>query len=758
MRKTDRISRLITKWIGWSVFLIASNVNAATLTVSPPSPYTFDSVSGTPRMYIATTTITAAQLYYTSNEPFKRLDISTNTAATSTTILMTVSNIPTDKEYLQFFAVTSSGHMVAPVIVGSTSPGDSAYPSLPAGYYYSVKTNGNTDVSLYINLKAICEAGGSGVMGCNGAAVSDATAAGDWGFQLKAMAVDTPEYTTTVPSDFSSAYSFLIYPESNRGTTACSGAAPYFFPAEGAITVDPGRFTFAADSAGSSAVKYGLLVMADTTAFNFALDTWASNDLVLKGLPSGEQNFSGFTNYEPPTLTTYSGGYAFIDSAGVVTSTACTETVPMVAGSIASFLKESNCFIAAASFRDENAPPVLLLRKFRDHVLAKFHLGRRFIGFYYTDGPKAADWLLNHSVFRPLALGLLIPLQVLAWISLHPAILWIPFFALILLVGFFRPKTLGFLPLIALVFSQTLRADEARVKTPYLDTLMSEIEPDVKRTDENPDPYIQSLKKKMEKKSGPTGYTEEEGKELEPDSSKGYTDRIQKEIGPGEHKSAIADFYSGKKLKENRGDTTAKGSFGFRLLTSANRTYRAGSAEETSYDQAYGDKWAPDLLFTFEKRPFKGWAANRLGVQGGLGFSWVSADARFSQNLPNFGSNSRVKIKFITFPALIGLTYKMNFFDFLYPYVGAGPGVFFFYETRSDGAGSSRGYSFGNWFVGGVNLGLDWISRSSSWDRFQSSGIKHSYLSIEYSRQVTFPGGLVDMEVSGLAVGFNFEI
>ena len=113
--------------------------------------------------------------------------------------------------------------------------------------------------------------------------------------------------------------------------------------------------------------------------------------------------------------------------------------------------------------------------------------------------------------------------------------------------------------------------------------------------------------------------------------------------------------------------------------------------------------------------------------------------------------------KFFTFPLQTGLRYHMNWFDFIFPYFGGGPAVIGFIENRSDAQKGNRGYSFGYWGCTGINFGIDWINQDNSWDRYQSSGAKHAYLSIEYSYLATFSGGLIDMSADGFMAGFTFE-
>ena len=55
--------------------------------------------------------------------------------------------------------------------------------------------------------------------------------------------------------------------------------------------------------------------------------------------------------------------------------------------------KGGGCYIATAVYGSYSAPEVIVLRRFRDEVLAKSILGRAFIKCYYRLSPRAALWL-----------------------------------------------------------------------------------------------------------------------------------------------------------------------------------------------------------------------------------------------------------------------------------------------------------------------------------------------------------------------------
>lgn len=50
----------------------------------------------------------------------------------------------------------------------------------------------------------------------------------------------------------------------------------------------------------------------------------------------------------------------------------------------------ATCFVASVAYDDPNHPDVMFLRFFRDNELSKTNYGRRFISWYWKQGPKLA--------------------------------------------------------------------------------------------------------------------------------------------------------------------------------------------------------------------------------------------------------------------------------------------------------------------------------------------------------------------------------
>lgn len=81
--------------------------------------------------------------------------------------------------------------------------------------------------------------------------------------------------------------------------------------------------------------------------------------------------------------------------------------------------EEFNCFIASAAYGSPLDHRLDVLRNFRSEILNKFEVGRKFINFYYTEGPYAAKWVVDHPWSRPIIQFLLWPVWMFAWISLN---------------------------------------------------------------------------------------------------------------------------------------------------------------------------------------------------------------------------------------------------------------------------------------------------------------------------------------------------
>ncbi len=67
------------------------------------------------------------------------------------------------------------------------------------------------------------------------------------------------------------------------------------------------------------------------------------------------------------------------------------------------------CFVATAAYRNSDHPIVQEFRTLRDGILINFKVGRKFIDWYYNNGPYAAEVIERHPIFQKAARLILTP-------------------------------------------------------------------------------------------------------------------------------------------------------------------------------------------------------------------------------------------------------------------------------------------------------------------------------------------------------------
>jgi hypothetical protein len=88
-------------------------------------------------------------------------------------------------------------------------------------------------------------------------------------------------------------------------------------------------------------------------------------------------------------------------------------------GEVVGLLDKKKCFIATAAFGSPMEPHVELLRDFRDQILGRFWLGKKFIRFYYDNSPPLAQFISEHDTLRAMARGILWPIVFFAELALQ---------------------------------------------------------------------------------------------------------------------------------------------------------------------------------------------------------------------------------------------------------------------------------------------------------------------------------------------------
>ena len=223
-------------------------------------------------------------------------------------------------------------------------------------------------------------------------------------------------------------------------TAICNLTAPSIVnPQDQGVQIDGTQFTVAGDLIGTAPGQIIAVANLGTSVNDQATGTLAytngqntvgaqyfqpGNLFVLGGLQDSTP--AQVFNYKIGFLLRDYAGFVFDDHSNDGTGNAggtCAFPGDYSTSAIQGFLNQNKCFIATAAFRMGNDGPIRFLREFRDQFLEQFGLGRSFVGWYYGWSPDAADWLIDHPVFRFPVLLALIPLQLIAWTILHPLVL-----------------------------------------------------------------------------------------------------------------------------------------------------------------------------------------------------------------------------------------------------------------------------------------------------------------------------------------------
>jgi hypothetical protein len=238
----------------------------------------------------------------------------------------------------------------------------------------------------------------------------------------------------------------LKFENGTRTALSCPSPSLTYFPGDQQIFMDLSSFspTIQFTPAGFAPIEKVIVVGKESRASPDTAATFDSgtNNIVTRVGTGLEEKVGGFVNLtaDNDSQHVYQVAVMGRDAAGVVT-VAGTGAPPngclldrVASSQIQGFLSKSNCFIATAAFRSTDTAPVLMLRQFRDQVLLRSVPGKSFVRWYYNWSPSAAEWLMLHPEFRSPVLHALIPLEIGAWLLIHPTSLMISLFA-----------TLGFL-------------------------------------------------------------------------------------------------------------------------------------------------------------------------------------------------------------------------------------------------------------------------------------------------------------------------
>jgi hypothetical protein len=128
-------------------------------------------------------------------------------------------------------------------------------------------------------------------------------------------------------------------------------------------------------------------------------------DYTVAGVNGGTPGVSHESEYSSPEVSIALGSAAESNRSNALNPA---DTYPEAINPYPA-LPNSGCFIATAAYGSYSASEVQALRQFRDRYLVTNRPGKAFIRWYYTYGPRGAQFLNEHPGWKPVARIALIP-------------------------------------------------------------------------------------------------------------------------------------------------------------------------------------------------------------------------------------------------------------------------------------------------------------------------------------------------------------
>jgi hypothetical protein len=343
-----------------------------------------------------------------------------------------------------------------------------------------------------------------------------------------------------------------------------------------------------------------------------------------------------------------------------------------------------------------------------------------------------AEWAWDKPIIRSIALKLLTPIEFSAWAIL-----------------------------------KLTHADPVS-NQPYIDSVKKQMAADdaaAGKTSDSSESYSEQEKKKLRPTPTPTeSYSSKlkrqlNAKETAPTDTDGYTAKEKTKLPATDERESPIQLAKEKReyLHEPKREPITN-AFGFKLGLSPGEQVNV-TGGTVSYDQVYGSSWKPDFYLHFEHQYFHSESWGSLAGTAELGFNYASGFGQLSFPFPNDATGttqSETVFQFIQVPFLIGLNYRFNLFKYVRPYVAASVGPLGYIELRQDPEPAKKGIAFAYSTSLGASLLLDFLDKETSKQGYETDGIQHVYLTLEYLYMNTL-GGDVSIKRGGLYAGFLFE-
>jgi|GEM_PF-498631 len=553
----------------------------------------------------------------------------------------------------------------------------------------------------------------------------------------------------------------------------CPSLVDVYMPGDSQIILDASRFSKAARDLVAPVTH--LLVVGNDGASPLISTTLNIGNSIAARVGLGlNEKITGFTNTTDGSDHFHNLSFMVRDAAGIVVSGqgACALPAGVQTSQVQGFLAKGSCFIATAAYRSYDVPPVRMLRHFRDRILMNSISGRAFVRWYYHWSPDAAQWLMGHPSFRYPVLIALIPVEIVAWVLLYPV--WAGLILILIIalkLRYLSRMSTAWIALFVCMLtvshlswgSQT--GSETNSKQPFIDEIRKTLPPEQNSSES----YIDSVLKKIPDRSSEGSYIENLKKEHPEKFTKSSLDtqwleEKRNELPPKEEGGAILALQEGRSELHPRMPGDIRYAFGLRYGASLVRDVTAvPGAMIRPFDELYGSHYVPEFSLFFEYQFLRHERFASLGILGGVGLAYFHGQGTLKVNLAkpwapgeSFGQGAKTQFQFYAVPVTAALTYRMNLLNYLRPFVMAGPTGIFYMETRNDGQNGKHGYSKALSTSAGVSVLMDWLSSRDAWDSYRGSGIRHSYLTAEYSKVFALDSD-VDFVASGIWAGVIFE-
>ncbi len=411
-------------------------------------------------------------------------------------------------------------------------------------------------------------------------------------------------------------------------------------------------------------------------------------------------------------------------------------------------LGDKNCFIATATFGSPLHPYLNILRQFRDQILLKYSLGKKFVNWYYKNGPQGALWIEKNDFIKPLVKLLLIPLIGIAYALLNHFVTLNIFILILLSMLFIFHKKHSKHIFIFSLFSFFLFPIQlsAQVQDEFMEAL-----------DSPPDepPYIKSADQieadQIEAEKVNSTRAENQTKSLN------TTDRYQIAHPDAAKGLYLIDQNTGKYYYKTDKNTKKNQTTSLRLgYIEPPQIESTTNASTFTFADMYGDNPVPYLILDYEWQPFASF--RKMGFVLGMGLFTSSADGFYKNDqVQEIYGNAKENFTFIGLPISAGGLFRFEFThrQWVVPFVNAGLSYFVLAEIRDDGKKTHAVGTPGGYGGGGIMLNITAWDKDISFTMDREYGINNMWLTAEYKYVKSFND---DLDISSSVVNIGISV